>query len=899
MKDTHTAISRAVSYFHRWLAPPIFDNEDKTRMAAIFNTLILLAAALLSGLATTQIILGMENPRNIPVAFITCALLLAVREVARRGQVSLAIVLFCLLLLLSFSRVAYNNGTVRAMGNAALMVCVIIPTLLIGRRVGLVFVGLTTAFLFGLAQAEIAGALPPVMTASLSPANQWLVFTVIVLYHWALVGTARNSMIEALEHARHESTARKRLEETLHWSEQRFRKTLDNIIEGCQIIDFDWRYVYVNEAVARQGRYKADELLSHTMMEMYPGIEQTELFKVLRQCMVERIPQQMENEFTFPDGSMGWFDLWIQPVPDGILVLSIDITARKQTENALQDVRNYLQQVLDTSPSMIFVKDERGRAVFVNQYTAQYYETTPEQLISASTQDVHRTEKEAQRFVSDDQEVIRTRRRIDKEELNTAPNGEQHWFHTIKVPLIKPDGTVQVLGVSTDITERKQVEEALRESEERLRFVMLATQDAVYDWDIRSGSVFRNEAYQMLFSPNKPVGTDETWWENQMHPDDRQWIMESIRNTFQERKQAWSGEYRFGRHDGTYASVIDRGYIVYDAKGQPNRFIGAIIDFTERKHAEEKLRESEERYRDLVEVCPSAILVQNEGRIVFVNPAAIKLLGAAHSGHLIGKAISEIIHPDYQKIVQEPQWQIIDGQRIPPQEVKFIRLDASLVDVEVIATPLVYQNRPAAQIIAQDITERKQAEESLREAHRKLQAQFSEIEKLQIELHEQATHDQLTGLYNRFYLFDALTQEVPRAIRGNYPISIILLDIDHFKIINDSFGHDAGDEALRALAAQLKALSRAEDILCRYGGDEHLIVMHDTSAHTAVERAEQFRKAIAETRVSHAGRIFEITCSLGVAVFPDHGATIEEVISVADRALYQSKQNGRNCVTLL
>jgi len=107
---------------------------------------------------------------------------------------------------------------------------------------------------------------------------------------------------------------------------------LDNLLEGCQIIGFDWRYLYVNDSVARQGRKTKEELLGHTMMEVYPGIDQTPLFEAMERCMGERIPGDMENEFTHPDGTAGWFELRLQPVPEGIFILSIDITARKQAE---------------------------------------------------------------------------------------------------------------------------------------------------------------------------------------------------------------------------------------------------------------------------------------------------------------------------------------------------------------------------------------------------------------------------------------------------------------------------------------------------------------------------------------------------------------------------------------
>jgi PAS domain S-box-containing protein len=127
-------------------------------------------------------------------------------------------------------------------------------------------------------------------------------------------------------------TEQKRAEHALRQSEERYRNTLDNMLEGCQIIGFDWRYLYVNDAVARHGHKSKEMLLGSTMMEIYPGIENTDMFAALRRCMTERTPNYMENEFTYPDGTTGWFDLAIQPVPEGVFVLSVDITERKRME---------------------------------------------------------------------------------------------------------------------------------------------------------------------------------------------------------------------------------------------------------------------------------------------------------------------------------------------------------------------------------------------------------------------------------------------------------------------------------------------------------------------------------------------------------------------------------------
>ncbi|MBL7884586.1 MAG: PAS domain-containing protein [Bacteroidia bacterium] len=123
--------------------------------------------------------------------------------------------------------------------------------------------------------------------------------------------------------------------------------TLDNLLEGFQVIGFDWRYLYVNDSVLQQSKYKTkEELIGFTMMEKYPGIEKTEMFKVLQRCMKNRVMEELENEFTFPDNSKGWFELRIEPVPEGLFILSIDITKRKQAELERRKYASGLKEML-------------------------------------------------------------------------------------------------------------------------------------------------------------------------------------------------------------------------------------------------------------------------------------------------------------------------------------------------------------------------------------------------------------------------------------------------------------------------------------------------------------------------------------------------------------------------
>ncbi len=137
-------------------------------------------------------------------------------------------------------------------------------------------------------------------------------------------------------------TERKRIEAALRASEQRYRGTLDSMLEGCQIVDGDWRYVYVNDAAARHSRRAKEELLGRTMMECYPGIEKSSMFAAAQRCREENIAVGMENQFTYPDGASGWFDLSMQLIPEGVFILSVDITERKRAEVAL---RHYTEQL--------------------------------------------------------------------------------------------------------------------------------------------------------------------------------------------------------------------------------------------------------------------------------------------------------------------------------------------------------------------------------------------------------------------------------------------------------------------------------------------------------------------------------------------------------------------------
>ncbi len=161
-------------------------------------------------------------------------------------------------------------------------------------------------------------------------------------------------------------------------------------------------------------------------------------------------------------------------------------------------------------------------------------------------------------------------------------------------------------------------------------------------------------------------------------------------------------------------------------------------------------------------------------------------------------------------------------------------------------------------------------------------------------LREQSIRDPLTGLYNRRYMQEVLKQQLSRVTRQLHPLGIIMIDIDHFKRFNDTYGHASGDALLRKLGQLLQRRIRDEDIACRYGGEEFMLIMPDASLETAQEHAEDLRQEANRLRVQDRGQFPEaITLSLGVAIYPQHGRTIENVLRAANSALYRAKQEGR------
>lgn len=309
---------------------------------------------------------------------------------------------------------------------------------------------------------------------------------------------------------------------------------------------------------------------------------------------------------------------------------------------------------------------------------------------------------------------------------------------------------------------------------------------------------------------------------------------------------------------------------------------------------------NEDRYRGLFNAMDSGfalneVINDKEGqpvdyRFIEVNPAFEKISGQARE-KLLGKRASEVLDHNEDNLLKDCADVIKTGQ--PKYFEKF-----SQKTCRWFATDAYCPSPGKFAVVTQEITERKQMEIALTQAHTELREKYDEITKLQERLRDQAVRDGLTGLYNRRYLDETLIRELSRAQRENYPLCVILIDLDFFKKVNDTYGHLGGDEVLKAFANLMKDHARQGDVACRYGGEEFMLMLPKIPVNIAVDRANLLREKFAATRIPFGDTHIGTTLSIGIAFFPEHGITPDELTSNADQALYIAKKEGRNRVIL-
>ena len=291
-----------------------------------------------------------------------------------------------------------------------------------------------------------------------------------------------------------------------------------------------------------------------------------------------------------------------------------------------------------------------------------------------------------------------------------------------------------------------------------------------------------------------------------------------------------------------------------------------------RRSAESALADSESRFRNLVELSPDAVVVHDGNKILYSNPAAWKLVGARSpedAGHM---TVLDFVAPDDHEMIRNRMARVVTTlEALPPVEAAIRTLEGKEVLCEVVAGPTVLEGRPAIQSVIRDIGDRKALEEELR---------------------RQAFTDPLTGIANRRHFFEQIEEEFSRARRHGRPLSVLMIDVDRFKRVNDEHGHAVGDAVLCELVKAMGEILRSEDLLARIGGEEFAVVLPEIDEAGAETVADRLQTAAADVRVPSPNGDVHCTVSIGVAQAQPARESPDRALQRADEALYDEKRAG-------
>ena len=415
----------------------------------------------------------------------------------------------------------------------------------------------------------------------------------------------------------------------------------------------------------------------------------------------------------------------------------------------------------------------------------------------------------------------------------------------------------------------------LTRSEELYRLAVRATNDMIWDLDFGTNQLEWNEALftNLGYAPGE-VGPTLQWWIDQLHPDDRDEVADHFRQVVESGEEQFTAEYRFRKSDGTYAWIYDRGYIVRDASGRPVRGVGAMQDQTDRKLSEEALGRSESLNRSIIEANPDCVSVLDlDGRVMFSNEAAVRAYGLKSDAPLVGQRWGHRLDAKAQKE--------IDGALAAAANGELARLTLQLPNergsstwYESILSPVRDADGTLVRylVMSRDITGHKSAER---------QIQWT------------ANHDPLTKLPNRLLFQQRLDDLIARATCGKAGFSLLLIDVDEFKQVNDTLGHDAGDMLLCTVGERLRTVVRKDDFVARLGGDEFAVLLKRAVSEVEVRTvSEKIIRTLKEPWI-HSGRVLDCQASIGASIYGCHGSKGSELLKNADVALYTAKDRGR------
>lgn len=463
------------------------------------------------------------------------------------------------------------------------------------------------------------------------------------------------------------------------------------------------------------------------------------------------------------------------------------------------------------------------------------------------------------------------------------------------------DSISQALRRLFAVEESRQREHELKRVEERFELALHASQAGLWDWNIKTGEMYtshdRREFLDYREGGGKPGVSS---MQRRIHPDDQDKVLQVLNDHLAGKTDEYRIEYRIRDEAGRWRWFLDRGRVVErDEKNMPVRMTGTHQDITRQKKQDEALAAVQQQLHDAVDHERSFLQTVIDGA---ADP--VMAIDTDYNVLLMNRVATEVLHVDPEIVRRGGKkcYQLFSGREkpctdkqypCPVQEVGKNNRPATLVHTlyhgnginntfEIEVSPLRNKEGEVYGIIevGRDITDRLRIEEELRESRSRL--------------YRLAHHDPLTGLPNRLLFKDRFEQAVFKARRTGNRVAILFLDLDKFKIINDTLGHDVGDGLLIEMASRFQAQCRQSDTVARMGGDEFIFILDNIGESGNAEIVAGKIMDAAARPVQINGHDLQISTSIGIALYPDDAEDIDGVIKCADTALYQAKEGGRN-----
>jgi diguanylate cyclase (GGDEF)-like protein/PAS domain S-box-containing protein len=520
----------------------------------------------------------------------------------------------------------------------------------------------------------------------------------------------------------HDVTDSQRTQSELHRTISLLQSTLESTTDGILAIDRDGRIVSHNQRFAQMWRIPPDVLEAGED-------ERAVAFAVEQLRAPEQFVRKIRQVYSHPD--VETFDILefkdgrvferysIPQMLDGKPVGRVwsfrDVTGRRRAEAAFRESEESFRLLFADHPMPMWVYDQQDlRFLEVNESAVEHYGYSRDEFLAMRITDIRPLDEMARLPAG----VAEAKPDLDQdgEWKHRRKDGRIIDVHVVSHAL-EFAGRLAALVQAQDITERKRAVEALRVSEEKHRAILEGMDEGYYEVDLAGNLTFFNDALARALG----YGRDELQGRSGRRLTDAEnarKLYDCFRQVFATGRLLKNAEFEVVGKDSTRRAVQASVALMRDASGAPQGFRGVVIDVTERRQAEAALRESEERYRRLVEMSPEGIAIHSEGKVVFANPSALRTLGASRPEDVIGRPVLELVHPEYRAIVRARMEVLKRGEAVPFIEEKLLRLDGTAVDVEGQAMPFTYDEKPAVQVVMRDISERKRAEKLQRALYR-------------------------------------------------------------------------------------------------------------------------------------------------------------------------------------